>query len=456
MFTWVLAIGLPATALFPMLRRSVGADTAGTVLAIAIAAGLGTALGAALFCAWRFVAPSGWFSVFPVVDAILWAVVGLTAFRTRTLPVAVVGGWTLEARRVAWALACIAGLSLTHFLLRSAVMPHGEWDAWAIWNLKARFMVRGGEYWRELFSTPIVHPGYPLLVPSAVARVWTWIGAESHVAAVVAAALFTYATPAVVVGSLARLKGWTPAIWGGVLVLGIASFTTYGSWQFADLPLAFLILTSVVLIACDQQSSETRRFAVLAGAAVGLAGLAKNEGLPFTIGMAAFYSGSQLLRGGGERVMRVALFLVAALPFWLILLAIHRASPSVGMVAALADASIMERVTDPGRHAVVIDAIGGRAWVWGGIWPVGMLPILAVALWAGGWRIDPRHRAAAGTAAAALVVMALSYYFAYLVTPYDLGWHIATSFDRILIQIWPTLVWLFCLVAAFDDGARAG
>ena len=42
--------------------------------------------------------------------------------------------------------------------------------------------------------------------------------------------------------------------------------------------------------------------------------------------------------------------------------------------------------------------------------------------------------------AAVLGLMLLSFYFVYVLTPYEIEWHITTSFDRLLIQLWPALV----------------
>src|SRR5579871_5924244 len=70
--------------------------------------------------------------------------------------------------------------------------PHGDWDAWAIWNLRARFFYRGGEQWTAAFS-PLLswsHPDYPLLIPGAVARGWTYAGRETMLVPWLIACLF--------------------------------------------------------------------------------------------------------------------------------------------------------------------------------------------------------------------------------------------------------------------------
>src|SRR5258708_34030247 len=79
------------------------------------------------------------------------------------------------------------------FAVAVSVNREGIWDAWALWNLRARFLFRGGpEFWRDAFSPHILwsHPDYPLLLSGAIALCWTIAGAESALAPQLIAALF--------------------------------------------------------------------------------------------------------------------------------------------------------------------------------------------------------------------------------------------------------------------------
>ena len=100
-------------------------------------------------------------------------------------------------------------------LANTARLPHGEWDAWAVWNLKARFLLRGAEDWTALFSPALPHPGYPLMLPGTVARLWMWLGTETPATGAWVAATFTYATPVVSTGAVAALRGWGPELLTG-------------------------------------------------------------------------------------------------------------------------------------------------------------------------------------------------------------------------------------------------
>src|SRR5215469_13452532 len=47
----------------------------------------------------------------------------------------------------------VLAASLTTSVVLIIRNPHGQLDAWAIWNLKARYIFRGGANWRAAFST---------------------------------------------------------------------------------------------------------------------------------------------------------------------------------------------------------------------------------------------------------------------------------------------------------------
>ena len=62
--------------------------------------------------------------------------------------------------------------------------PEGGWDAWMIWDLRARFLVRAPDF-RDAFSPqmlPWAHQDYPWLLPGAVTQLWraTGGGAAIH------------------------------------------------------------------------------------------------------------------------------------------------------------------------------------------------------------------------------------------------------------------------------------
>jgi hypothetical protein len=46
-----------------------------------------------------------------------------------------------------------------------------------------------------------------------------------------------------------------------------------------------------------------------------------------------------------------------------------------------------------------------------------------------------------------LPLILAGYFFIYLITPYDLRWHLRFSLNRLFLQLWPSAVFLFFLAA---------
>ena len=150
-----------------------------------------------------------------------------------------------------WYLTAAFGVALasaaTMFVFYALNKPHGEWDAWSIWNLRARFLFRAGEFWRDAFSNQIAwsHPDYPLLLPGIVAMCWTLARAESTLAPGAVAFLFTFGAAGLLISTLGILRGKTQALIAGIVLLGSVSVVVNGANQYADIPLSYFILATL-------------------------------------------------------------------------------------------------------------------------------------------------------------------------------------------------------------------
>ncbi|MEK6534682.1 MAG: hypothetical protein AABZ40_03350, partial [Thermodesulfobacteriota bacterium] len=58
---------------------------------------------------------------------------------------------------------------------------------------------------------------------------------------------------------------------------------------------------------------------------------------------------------------------------------------------------------------------------------------------------------------AVLLLILAGYFFVYVTTPLDLGYHLATSLNRLFLQLWPSVIFLFFMAAgAPETAASAG
>jgi hypothetical protein len=134
------------------------------------------------------------------------------------------------------------------FIFLSLKDPHGGYDGWEIWNMHARFMFRGGDHWRDYLSEIFhySHPDYPLLISASIARCWQYIGSDTVIIPILLSMFFTFATVGLIFSSIAVLRSKSQGLLAGLILLATPFFVTNGATQYADIPLGFFFLATVV------------------------------------------------------------------------------------------------------------------------------------------------------------------------------------------------------------------
>ena len=187
-----------------------------------------------------------------------------------------------------------------------------------------------------------------------------------------------------------------------------------------------------------------------AGFLAGCALWTKNEGMLFFPALLLGWAvASWKMKRMGKAWMELMWMVLGASPFlalWVVL-KIH-CSPSNDLLASLSLPLIADRLLDPTRHGVIL-----RTAVWT-IVKMGS-PIVLCVFWfflRDKKRIERTPARTAGSLA--LIFMAAGYYAAYLFSPYDLAWHLSTSAERLLLQIWPSALFLAILGLRFKPYKR--
>src|SRR5580704_7843752 len=191
--------------------------------------------------------------------------------------------WTRLLALAFGAALLISGIRLVQM---AAALPVGEWDAWALWNLRAKFLAGPVGAWRYALS-PLLknsHPDYPLLLPAFVARVWKAGGTMDAIVPILTALGFFAALIALLVSVIALLRGAASALLAGLVVLSTTSLLTWAPAQYADIPLAFYYLGAIALIYLQSSREDAGPWAfVWAGLCASFAAWTKNEGIPFLV-----------------------------------------------------------------------------------------------------------------------------------------------------------------------------
>lgn len=279
-------------------------------------------------------------------------------------------------------------------------VPHGTWDAWAIWNGTARLLAYNDvvKVWRE---AALPHADYPPLLPLVVAGGYRLMGG------------YTVAVPIVLHGAvyggilwLLREKLW-------VLVLIGAVCLPYALIQFADLPLALCFLGAVV-------AYRTRHTASV-GIALGVGLLVKNEGLLLALAFMGVWSVHE------KRVLWRELAVV--LPFFAVLLLfrsiVNVPSDVVGTTGSF------QRLIDETRWIVLLPLLLQVVVGFG----TGALWVLLGGMWL------TRSRVFVTLPLVVVGVVLVGYVLIYAMTPHDIVWHVTSSWDRLLMQVFPVVVY---------------
>ena len=257
------------------------------------------------------------------------------------------------------------------FALESRIHPQGQGDAWAIWNLRARSLFRGGEQWRNAFSGTLFwsHPDYPLLLPGLVARSWIYTGTETQDVPIGIAVLFTFATVGILTAGLSALAGREKALLAGIVLLGTASFIKLGAAEYADVPIAFFFLASIVLLCMLDRLPMSG--ALLLGISAAFAAWTKNEGLLFfTLLLIAMkwtkQPVSRVLMGASSILALLALFKLSLAPS-------NYLAQSGGPV-------LIRKLIDPSRYAQLAIGFVYQLIHFGGQWLNPLVPLFAEML----------------------------------------------------------------------------
>ena len=355
---------------------------------------------------------------------------------------------------------CAASLSeAVRFWYVSRVYPHGQHDAFGTWNLHARFLFNGAQYWKQFARMTNSNADYPLLVPACVARSWEFIGRETQLIPILVSFLFTFATIGVVAASISRLRGERQGLLAGLVLLGTPFLIFHGASQYADVPLSFFIVATVILLFLHAESPTAMNYLVLAGMAAASCAWTKNEGILFLMLLFLLHPLVVTWQKGMKQCGRELLALViGAAPVSLVVFVFKTFLIARNeMMSGQAIGSTLTKLSDVHRYHIVIHWF--RLELLGfGLWnPYLAMPILLIFYFLLVGACVRRKEASATTLAVLLpILMGLGNFFVYIISPFDLEWHLQSSLNRLLLQLWPLVTFTyFAVVETPEQALRA-
>lgn len=339
----------------------------------------------------------------------------------------------------------------------SSLLPVRGWDSWLIWFFKARvFFIDGGVDGAFLLNPDYAysHPDYPLLVPLSVAWVYTALGHAAEMQAKILYPLqfasmlfiFNYAVKKVSGPSYAMLfttlLSLTPIILvhAGGFPSSVGPLAGGDYVGYADLMLSICFLSAGVFLYLGMTGGGSSHL-VLSAIFLGLGAWTKNEGLP----LAAF--GLLLIAVhsiAGRRDWKPLVISACVLALFILPWSAYKAR--LALESDLAGAmSLSVFIANAGRLKLVLATALDYMFFQTGLFTFTWWAFVASAVL--NWR---------GFGSRPLLFLYLLlffqlslYLFVYVVTPFDVLWHMRTSIDRLILHMAP----LAMLIAAFNAGA---
>jgi len=340
----------------------------------------------------------------------------------------------------AWILGM--AFSIIYFLQSSSIQPIGDWDGWTLWNMHAKFLAFGGNDWRKIFTEPL-HPDYPLLTPGFIAQIWTTLGSDQNYVPILTAALYTFSVIGVLMAALKELKGWNIALLGGLVISCSTGFIHLGADQYADLPLSYYFLITLVLIVLhDIQFPDKNFIFILSGLCAGFCVWTKHEGwlilIALILGRLAYQICTRHFR---QSITEWGFFMIGIAPMLLINIYYQGIAPTNDMVASPLKSIV--QLADISRYFTVWNSMN-HYLVELGKWKSTSIMFLLVFFGLGiGGRFSISEYPTLAFVGLVIILLLVEYFFTYILTPRDLQWHLESSLERLLMHVFPTLLFLF-------------
>lgn len=363
---------------------------------------------------------------------------------------------SFSVKKLSWPeLAILAGFMIMFFFVIKAalVFPKGGWDAWQVWNFKARFLFLAGSEWHNLFDPQLwrTSPHYPLLLP--LINVWVWMiaGPDKNLdlAPLWTSVLFTMLTCGLVSAGLWAKTRQLLAATGGLLLLCLPFFNLLATSQYCDIVLAFFLLAALMTLG-ESFNKDKTFYACLSGLFTGFLGFSKPEGMVAALLLAGLTGGLWLFSLGTKRRFftnaNFYLFFLGLLLASIPTVAFHYLY-SPGNQTFINGLTSNLKPSTPQRLWITLSFLASelKQARWGGMWFLVLLGIILAGKNA--WR---GTNLLVGFFFLLYFSVIVAYY--YVNTYFEIKWWLDVTLNRILFSLLPLAVyWTFSAVFAKSE-----
>jgi len=320
-------------------------------------------------------------------------------------------------------LLLAVGVSCLCFTGLSSAGKYGDWDAWSIWNLNAEYLA-DPIHWRKIFqNVEYGHPDYPLCLPATLAFFMRLASSpDNYIIPFAFSLLIAICIPVLIFREIQQKN--LPVATLILALFVIESFYIINSMlQYADVLLSFFFLCSLI---CVSYARGNRKYLLLSVLFLGCCAWTKNEGFILAGMILSFYARQFFSKENARYTL-----LIMLIPAFVIVV-FKMICPVKNDLVSESGSGTFGLLLQGERYAAVFDYytdIVNKRFVYTRLL-IGLYLVVCVAK-----RKLPEKNF--------LLVIAcmFAYFMVYVITPKDLLWHLNTSCERLLFQLFPVLLY---------------
>ncbi len=330
--------------------------------------------------------------------------------------------------------------------LYAAAYPHGGWDAWSCWNLKAKFLFLGGDGWRGMMDPALWRSNisYPFLLPLVNVWAWCFTGEPSQATPMATSCQISLLMSGILFFGLKEINKTLSSLLAPLWALSVMFMVILASSQYSDLLTGTWLLSALLAFKLFIERRSNSYLSILL-LSLGFMSFTKSEGLVLSL-ITALMCAAAILRSPSLRKIvasswKVPLFalILSFLPtlFFQTLWAPDSRTFINGLTTAT-QPILMERL----YATFIYLGIELKHPKWNGFWF-----ILAGGILLSGTRA---YRKTLWVIPAIIGSYILSLICVYTInTFFPVLWWLSTTLNRLLFALVPALIfWLF---AAIDN-----
>lgn len=334
------------------------------------------------------------------------------------------------------------------FFFDSIQEPHGLWDAWADWNLGAKFISRDPEGWAKSFQQMIsedFHTDYPLLQKGFIARCWIYAKTETVWVPIISAFIFTFCTIGLVASAVSYFTSKTDGLLAGLVLLCTPFFMTMGDSQYADNTVGYFFLATIVLLTLARTGTSNKPILfIAAGFTAGLSAWSKNEGLLFIACLFTSQLSMLFFKNYRELLVEMKYLILGLIPilFCIVYYKIVIAPPNQIMLAQGHQTFL--KLADQSRYATVYQWYVKQFSAFGQ-WALNPWWLFLLGILIKGGISFKQNNFAFISNFTWLLLMLIGFFLIEIITPLDLEFYLSTSLHRLFFQLFPSFIFIYFL-----------